>query len=551
MTKRAVIYARYSSDLQSDASIEDQVRLCEERLLSEGNIVVQVYQDRAISGGSVQNRDGIQRLMEAVRLGGVDLVMAEALDRLSRDQEDIAAIYKRLQFAGVTLTTLAEGEISELHIGLKGTMNALFLKDLADKTRRGQRGRVEKGRIPGGKSYGYNIVHSLKDNGQVERGQRTINEAEASVVRRIYSEYVAGNSPRKIAASLNAEMVPSPRGGQWNASTINGNQKRRNGILNNELYLGRITYNRQRFVKDPDTGKRRSRPNPQKLWVITHVPELQIIEQDIWDKTQSLKQRYFSHRGNKRQTKKRLLSGLVKCGGCGGSMTIVNRQRYSCSTKREKGTCDNPAGIQAERLEARVIEGLKNILLGRDDLLKAFAAAFFEETVRHRHERNRQKQTNKRELEKVQRSIDRCLDFIVNGDGAMDTVRQKLSELERSKANIQSLIDQDTPLTKVETHPNIGQLYQRRVEQLSTLLNDESSQQEAMTIIRSLIDRIEITPGEKRGDPQVQLVGGLAAILELAVSKQQKTTIQSDSGFGRVLMVAGAGFEPATFRLWA
>ena len=122
----------------------------------------------------------------------------------------------------------------------------------------------------------------------------------------------------------------------------------------------------------------------------------------------------------------------------------------------------------------------------------------------------------------MQQSIDRCVEFIVNGDGAMDTIRQKLSELERSKANIQSLIDQDTPQTKVETHPNIGQLYQRRVEQLSTLLNDESSQQEDMTIIRSLIDRIEITPGEKRGDPQVQLVGGLAAILELAVSKQQK-----------------------------
>ena len=106
----------------------------------------------------------------------------------------------------------------------------------------------------------------------------------------------------------------------------------------------------------------------------------------------------------------------------------------------------------------------------------------------------------------MQRSIERCLDFIINGDGAVDTVREKLSELERSKANIQGLIDQDTPLTKVEAHPNIGQLYQRRVEQLSTLLNDESSQQEAMTFIRSLIDRIEITPGEKRGDPQAQLV---------------------------------------------
>ncbi len=549
MIKRAVIYARYSSDLQNDASIEDQVRLCEERLQSEGHMLVQVYQDRAISGGSVHNRDGIQRLMEAVRLGGVDLVMAEALDRVSRDQEDIAAIYKRLQFAGVTLTTLAEGEVSELHIGLTGTMNALFLKDLADKTRRGQRGRVEKGRIPGGKSYGYNLVHSLKDNGQVERGQRTINTAEANVVRRVFSAYVAGNNPRKIASSLNADKIPSPRGGQWNASTINGNRKRRNGILNNELYLGRITYNRQRFVKDPDTGKRRSRPNPETLWVITHVPELQIIDQDTWDKTQSLKQRYFSHRGNKRQTKKRLLSGLVKCGNCGGSMTIVNRQRYSCSAKREKGTCDSPAGVQAERLEARVIDGLKNILLGHEDLLEAFASAFFEETIRLRRERNRQRQTHQKELAKVQRSIDRCLDYIINGDGAMDTVRQKLSDLEYSKANLLRSIEQDTPPTKVEPHPNMGQLYQRRVEQLNQLLKDESSQLEAITIIRSLIDRIEITPGEKRGDPQIQLIGGLAAILDLAVRGQEKTAIHKDGGVGRVLMVAGVGFEPTTFRL--
>jgi len=540
MTRRAVIYARYSSDLQSDASIEDQVRVCEERLNTDGYSLIQVYQDRAISGGTIHNRDGIQRLMDAVKQGGVDLVIAEALDRISRDQEDVAAIYKRLQFAGVTLLTLAEGEISELHIGLKGTMNALFLKDIAEKTKRGQRGRVELGRVPGGKSYGYNLVHNLLDNGQVDRGQRTVNEEEASVVKRIFNEYVNGNSPRKIASELNKDNIPSPRGGYWNASTINGNQKRRNGILNNELYLGRIIYNRQSFVKDPDTGKRRSRPNPEDLWIITHVPELQIIDQDTWDKAQALKHRFASRQGNKRQTKKRLLSGLVKCGSCGGAMTIVNRERYSCSAKREKGTCNNPVGIKAIDLETRVIDGLKKILIGRDDFLEAFASAFFEETVRLRRERNRQRQTQQKELAKVQRSIDRCLDFIINGDGAMDTVRQKLTDLERSKANILRFMNQDTPQTKVESHPNIGQLYQRRVEQLSHLLNDDSSQQEAVTIIRSLIDRIEITPGEKRGQPQVQLVGGLAAILEFSVTKQQKTTIPSDSGFGRVFMVAGA-----------
>ena len=105
------------------------------------------------------------------------------------------------------------------------------------------------------------------------------------------------------------------------------------------------------------------------------------------------------------------------------------------------------------------------------------------------------------------------------------------------------IVNEITPagrLFKVEAHPNIGQLYQRRVEKLSNLLNDESCQQEAVTIIRSLIDRIEITPGEKRGDPKVHLVGGLAAILELAVSGQQKTAIRTDSGVGRVFMVAGA-----------
>ena len=265
MSKRAVIYARYSSELQNDASIEDQVRLCKERLDTEGHTLIQVYQDRAISGGSIHNRGGVQHLLEAVRLGGVDIVIAEALDRLSRDQEDIAAIYKRLQFAGVTLTTLSEGDVSELHIGLKGTMNALFLKDLADKTRRGQRGRVELGRIPGGNSYGYRMVHTIQENGEVERGQRDINEEEAKVIRRIFSEYVAGINPRKIAASLNKDKIPSPRGGHWNASTINGNRKRRNGILNNELYLGRIIYNRQMFVKDPDTGRRQSRLNPENL----------------------------------------------------------------------------------------------------------------------------------------------------------------------------------------------------------------------------------------------------------------------------------------------
>ncbi len=149
---RAVIYARYSSSLQRDASIEDQLRLCRERIEREGWTLHATYTDRAMSGASPL-RPGYQKLIEDARSRKFETVVAEALDRLSRDQEDIARLYKQLSFAGVKLLTLAEGEISELHVGLKGTMNALFLKDLASKIRRGQRGRIATGFSAGGLSY--------------------------------------------------------------------------------------------------------------------------------------------------------------------------------------------------------------------------------------------------------------------------------------------------------------------------------------------------------------------------------------------------------------
>ena len=252
---RVAIYARYSDDKQSAASIEDQWRLCELQASKQGWTVVDRFCDRAISGASVILRPGVQSLLTDALARRFDIVLAEALDRVSRDQEDVAGLYKRLSFAGVKLITLSEGEITPLHVGLKGTMNALFLKDLADKVRRGLRGRVEAGKAGGGNSYGYDVVRRLAEDGEPARGERTINEAEAEIVRHIFREYAAGKSPKRIATELNAAGIPAPSGGAWGFSTLNGNVKRGNGILNNELYVGRLVWNRQRFIKDPDTGK--------------------------------------------------------------------------------------------------------------------------------------------------------------------------------------------------------------------------------------------------------------------------------------------------------
>src|SRR5688500_9718148 len=110
-------------------------------------------------------------------------------------------------------------------------MNALFLKDLAQKTRRGLRGRVEAGLSGGGNSYGYRVVRRLLADGTPVNGRREIVATGAAIVARLFAEYVSGQPARKVVARLNGEGIPGPRGGAWNASTINGSRQRRNGIL--------------------------------------------------------------------------------------------------------------------------------------------------------------------------------------------------------------------------------------------------------------------------------------------------------------------------------
>jgi len=162
MMIRGAVYARFSTQMQNSASIEDQLRLCRERAAREGWQITETFADRAISGSSLL-RPAMQELISSANAGRINVVLTEALDRLSRDQADVAALYKRMSFAGVSIVTLAEGEINELHVGLKGTMNQLFLKDLADKTRRGLRGRVETGHSGGGNCYGYAVLRLRRD----------------------------------------------------------------------------------------------------------------------------------------------------------------------------------------------------------------------------------------------------------------------------------------------------------------------------------------------------------------------------------------------------
>ncbi|ACI50844.1 Resolvase domain [Gluconacetobacter diazotrophicus PA1 5] len=541
---KVALYARYSSENQRDASIEDQLRLCRLHAEKQGWTIVDSYTDRAISGASLL-RPGIQELIQDATRGRFTIVLAEAMDRLSRDQEDIAGLFKRMTFAGVRIITLSEGDVTHLHIGLKGTMNALFLKDLAEKVRRGLRGRVEDGKSGGGNSYGYDVVRQFDAQGERIRGDRTINEEEARTVRRIFTDYTRGKSSRTIAMELNRDGVPGPQGREWGPSTIHGNRERGTGILNNEMYVGRLLWNRLRYLKDPDTGKRVSRLNPESEWVIQEVPELRIIDQDLWDAVKARQaETTFNQpeRGNEALSERRrprhLFAGLIRCGCCGGGYSMISKDLLGCSTARNKGTCDNRLNIRRDALEASVLSGLRTHLM-EPDLFKEFCNEFTREVNRLRMEHGADLVAMRAELPRIDRELAKLLTALKAG-GPIQAIVDDMKRLEARKAEVtERLANTEEPPPLL--HPNMAEIYQQRIASLYESLQAEETKTEAAERLRTLVSQITLQPTE--GELAIILRGDLAAILQFAAHKKN-TTAHPDSGVldafvSQVSLVAG------------
>jgi DNA invertase Pin-like site-specific DNA recombinase len=490
-------------------------------------------------------RPGIRALLRDAQTGKFKVIIAEAIDRLSRDQENSAHIFKRARFAGVKIITLSEGDVNELHIGLKGTMGALFLKDLADKTRRGLRGRVEAGKSGGGNSYGYDVVRRLDADGLPVRGERSINAVQAGIIRRIFTEYAAGKSPQAIAKQFNREAIPCPSGSTWGPSTIHGNPDRGTGILNNELYIGRLVWNRLRYIKDPETGKRVSRLNPESEWITQDVPALRIVDQKLWD---AVKARQDALRGSRkggkapgywdRRRPRYLFSGLMECGSCGGGFINLNAERMGCSAARAKGTCDNRLTMRREHLDAIVLEGLQHRLMD-PGLCDLFCAEYTRHWNRLRREQSAEREADKARLAKIERELDRFVQALADGVPA-SRVKEKMAELEARKEEIEARLAEgrDEP---VRLLPNMAAYYREQVMQLRAALTDESRRAEATALIRRLIDRIVLTPVEHEGRRKlsVDLHGHLAGILSMA-TKAKKPLDESGFPVESIKLVAGA-----------
>ncbi|WP_419914596.1 recombinase family protein [Hoeflea sp.] len=529
---RVALYARYSSDNQSVSSIEDQFRICRDQAARDKWKVVGAYKDAAISGASVTLRPGIQALLQDAQAGKFDMVLAEALDRISRDQADVAILYKHFKFAGVTLVTLAEGEISELHVGLKGTMNALFLKDLAAKTHRGLRGRVENGKSGGGLCYGYDVVRRLNDNGESVTGERRINEAEAAIVRRIFREFAAGKSPRAIATDLNLDNIAGPNGRAWGDTTIRGHVCRGTGIVNNELYAGVLVWNRLRYIKNPETGKRVSRVNPQSEWIRAEVPELRIIDDELWQAARQRQEEisrqfenvtngvraYRARHVNELRRPAFLFSGLLTCGCCGGNYGIITRDRYGCLNRYRRGTCDNGHTIRRDVIEERILSGLTEKLVSADRVAEA-VRAYSEELNKQNRERRTQVELDRKALDKIERAIAGIMAAIEDGM-YQPAMKARMEDLERQKTEVLARME-EAPEDVPDIHPNVAEVYKAKVVRLTEALEDPEFRTEAADAIRSLVGKVVLSPGARRGAVNAVLRGKLMGILDFVAERRR------------------------------
>lgn len=533
---RTVIYARYSSALQNARSIDDQIAVCRERAEREGWQIVDVFTDYAISGAAgidEAQRPGLNAMLARVEAGGIDQVLAESTDRIARHLGDSIAIRERLEFAGARLFTLSDGQVDEVTGTFKGLMDSRFRKELGAKIKRGQRGAVKEGRAPAGLAYGYRKANRLDERGELIRGLRAIDPDQAEIVREIFARYAAGESARAIAADLNMRGVPGPRGGGWRASTIVGDRKRRDGILQNRLYVGELVHMRTAKVTHPADRRIRIRPNPESDWIIQSVPELAIIDRQAFEQAQAVRNRYEGQRPEAARRPKRLLSGLVVCGVCGGQITVIGREQWGCSRYRDGRSCSNNRTVMTHKLESRVLGGIREQML-HPDIVAAFVKEYHLERQRKAADLAKARSRLERQLREAEAKLERLVLAIADGADEFVEIREVLAKARAERDALSSELKDVDAIPVVALHPGIAEDYRRQIENLEAALSASGqARNEARGILRSLIDRVEMIPREgfQRG-AQLTVTGRLASLIALAAGEPLLPKMYGNGGAG-------------------
>jgi site-specific DNA recombinase len=410
---RAIIYARYSTERQNEASVADQVRVCTEFADSKGWPVVATHSDEGISGAAVGNRPGVQRVLAELCRGDTLLLMD--LTRFARSQ-DIAPMITRLKHRGVRVIGVKDGFDSNarharMQAGLSGIMSEEYRAMIADRTHSALQMRAKNGDATGGKAY-----------------------EDPEIVREIFTRFGAGESMKTIASDLNRRGVPSPGAdwkprarprGRWQISTLHM-------MMRNERYIGRLIWNKTQWVKDPDTGTRKKHDRPPSEWIVRECPRL--IDDSLWERVQAR----FRVRRGRGGAPRWLLSGVLECALCGGKMICYGggQHRYICGTNHSGGdhACPNRSSFPRQVAEQMILAPVLNDLLSPAAIAEGIRALRAEQLAAPKPEID----PHEREVAELQRLIRDGLLSAETAEPAIAAARRRAAE-RRATSNVISV----------------------------------------------------------------------------------------------------------------
>lgn len=339
---RAFIYARYSTDRQTESSIEDQVRVCGEYIRGRGWDIAGEFIDRGISGAAIGNRPGVRSAIAELLAG--DALIVIDLSRLSRSQ-DLAPLLHRLRHRGIRVIGVQDGfdtdaRSARMQAGLSGIMSEEFRAMVSDRTRSALAQRAREGLSTGGKAFD-----------------------QVDLVREIFARFAGGETLYAIASDLNRRGIPSP-GAKWKARSRPRGKwmvSALHAMLKNERYVGRKIWNRSQWIKDPDSGTRIRRERPREEWIVRKCEAL--VDETTWQRAQA---RFSPRTGKGGGVSSYVLSGLLVCGLCGGKLIVVggSQRRYVCGTRHAGGdaACSNRHTVARLTAEEYVLAEVKKAL---------------------------------------------------------------------------------------------------------------------------------------------------------------------------------------------
>ena len=364
MSKKAVAYARFSSDNQRDESIDAQLRAIRKYADDNGIEIVHEYIDRAKTGTNA-DRESFQEMLNDSRDGGFSLVIVHKLDRFARNRFDSAISKAKLKNNGVRVVSVLEHlddtpESIIITEGLLEAMSEYYSANLSREVMKGMKENALSCKHTGGKPpLGYHVGEDMR---------LEIDEREAPFVKFIFDAILNGMTYSEIISELNKRGAKTKKGGTFGKNSLHA-------ILTNEKYTGVYIYNRA--VSKNASGKRNNHKSKDAENIIRiegGVPR--IISKEKFDAVQKIlgKRRSLSH--TKSSAKESyLLAGKIFCGVCGNTY-CGNRQKnshgylyitYRCNTRSRKGTkaCRNKE-INRDKLEKYVLKLLADVLFDKN-----------------------------------------------------------------------------------------------------------------------------------------------------------------------------------------